>query len=242
MSNVIVGVGGIGSWLAPALNRLFPDEPLILFDGDVLEEKNLDRQFYRMEDLGLNKAEALIKRHALTNTQGEPRYYAAGLIPHGTEDILFCCADNNAARLAVLASADIDGCHAIIAANEYRSAEAYYYHRKWRATALDPRVYYPEILRDDGNDPRRPCTGQAAKTTPQLVSSNFMAAALAQQLALIWWLDQYELERETHQYLPYKLIANQSRLETHRVLDARKEENGKEETDQDHDQVVSGDQ
>mgnify|MGYP000856154200 CR=1 FL=1 len=62
------------------------------------------------------------------------------------------------------------------------SAEAYYYRRRWKGTARDPRVYYPEINQDRSGDPRATsigCTGEVQNQNRQLVSANLMAAALA---------------------------------------------------------------
>ena len=45
---VLVGAGGIGTWLAAGLVRLlewkFPVSALIIVDGDTYEEKNKERQ------------------------------------------------------------------------------------------------------------------------------------------------------------------------------------------------------
>lgn len=57
---IIVGCGGIGTWLAHAVGRTLefqaPGSVLVLVDGDNFEEKNVERQMF--EQLG-NKAHAL---------------------------------------------------------------------------------------------------------------------------------------------------------------------------------------
>jgi hypothetical protein len=124
---------------------------------------------------------------------------------------------------------DRTDCVAIIAANETHSAEAYYYHSAWKSTMVDPRVYYPDILTDRNNDPRRiaiGCTGEAQEKNPQLVTSNALAAALAGHLYALWALKFPEVDPGVLPRLPYKLVANMTALETYRVSDINKPTKG----------------
>ncbi len=215
MSTCIVGCGGVGSWLAPALRKLLPkDEPLCLIDGDKLESKNLDRQLFDASAIGLNKATALAQCYG--NMLDMPNWYTSNCMEHVPGDWLFCCADNNPARMACLDSADLVGLNLVIAANETHSAEAYFYCAGWKDGPLDPRIYYPELLTDRSGDPRAAaigCTGLAQAQTPQLASANFMAAALAQQLYVIWGMERFKLDRNIEGMLPFKLRSNLTRME-----------------------------
>jgi hypothetical protein len=226
MKTHIIGVGGVGSWLTHTLVKLVGDEPIVLHDGDRLEEKNLDRQLFSEEDIGQYKAEALSKKLGpdflnLYFTQHQAKYEE--------DDVLICCADNNPCRVAVLEEADRCSCRAIIAANEVTSAEAYFYDGApsdyFEAGGdLDPRVYYPELLKDKSGDPRAAaigCTGAAQLAQPQLVSANFMAAGLAQWLYILW-VTNYEKYNSSFNWtsLPYRFRANLSRLETSLIRDA----------------------
>jgi molybdopterin/thiamine biosynthesis adenylyltransferase len=215
----IVGCGGVGSWLAPSLCLLRNPNEIILVDGDSLEPKNLNRQLFEGDDIGKNKADALSRRY---ECQSIPEWYSLGMIEHEQSDWIFCCVDNNPARAAVLHSCDAYGAQAIIAANETTSSEAYYYRRAWKDTPLDPRVYYPEIRDDHTNDPRGEavgCTGEAQVANRQLVSANFSAAALAQNLFVLWGIKLGGLDKEVIPLLPYKFTANLSKLESFRVKD-----------------------
>lgn len=62
----IIGSGGTGSYLAEnVINHfnLFRDETKIkLIDGDVLEDKNLERQAFFQQEVGMNKCDALRTR------------------------------------------------------------------------------------------------------------------------------------------------------------------------------------
>jgi len=191
---------------------------ICLFDGDKLEPKNLDRQLFTDSDLGKNKAEALGERYGTHTAEG--CYYHSDRMPHESNEWLFCCADNHTARREVLRSCDRYGCRAIIAANETYSAEAYYYMPFWMDSQLDPRVYYPEIVSDRSGDPMARaigCTGEAQAQTPQLVSANFIAAALAQHLFVLWAMEAPKMSKEVHPKLPYKLVSNLSKIESFKI-------------------------
>jgi molybdopterin/thiamine biosynthesis adenylyltransferase len=209
---IVIGCGGVGSYLIPPLCKL--TQNILLMDGDTLEPKNLDRQLFSASDLGKNKAEALALRYGV---QHRPQYFSTGVIETTLGDVLMVCADNHAARHEALAQCDSTECTAIIAANETHSAEAYYYQHEWNGEKLDPRVYYPEILTDRSGDPRRRdagCTGEAQQLRPQLASANFMAAALALQLYVVWVMERPQLEDEALPHLPHKLTSTLTRLES----------------------------
>jgi len=56
---VVVGVGGIGSWVAFNLGLSGVVEKLILIDPDVIETSNLNRTPFRIADVGAHKVDAL---------------------------------------------------------------------------------------------------------------------------------------------------------------------------------------
>jgi molybdopterin/thiamine biosynthesis adenylyltransferase len=215
--NYIIGAGGGGSWLCPSLCMLRKPENVTVIDGDTLEEKNLNRQLYTEEQIGFNKAQALAEQY---HCEFNPAYYYTGLIQLDPRDWLLVCVDNMPARKAALESCDHFNCRAIFAANETNSAEAYLYLPDWKGTPLDPRVYYPEINTDVRGDPRAAaigCTGVAQEAVRQLVSSNFMSAALLQHLYVAWAIEAKKLDREARQYLPFKLVANLSKIESYQA-------------------------
>ena len=196
MRYVVIGGGGVGSYLLPPLAKLVDPKEILVVDGDTLEEKNLDRQLFGREFIGSNKAAALAATYGVT---GRCEYFSSGVVPEmdiSSDNWLFCCADNHACRRLCLSVCDEYDCRCIIAANEYLCSEAYYYERDWKETHNDPRTYYPIILTDNSDDPTSPegCTGHAATTrTPQLVIANQAAATLA--LWLFWF---HEKERPTY--------------------------------------------
>lgn len=196
---VIIGCGGVTSWLLPPLIKLLSGADhkpnLILVDGDTIETRNLERQWFSEDDIGKNKSLALGEKVAggeLT-VAAVQEYFTEGMqLPVDGINLYLCCADNHAARRAVLDTVDRIGGFAIVAGNEYTEAEAYFYEMGFKGTPLDPRQYYPAILTDHTGDPTRPqgCTGLAAVASPQLVLANFSAAN-----HLLWLLYHHFVER-----------------------------------------------
>lgn len=202
MKHYVIGAGGVGSWLVPKLIRL--EKNLILIDGDTLEEKNLDRQLFDRDQIGRNKAKALAERYGAWFV---PEYFSAGLPfddgPPTSDDLLWCCADNHAARRETLDACDLYGCRAIIAANEYVDAESYFYEQEMAHTPNDPRVFYPDILTDRSGDPLGPpgCV-EAARKSPQLVIANSAASEFAMWLFWFHFRERPQMEAETKPYWP----------------------------------------
>jgi molybdopterin/thiamine biosynthesis adenylyltransferase len=219
MNNIfIIGCGGVGSWLTPSLCLLAGAKNITICDGDKLEHKNLNRQLFTEDDIGRNKAEALAEKYGC---RAHPDWFHTGSFEIGSLDVLLVCVDNNPARRSALRATDMFNCMTIIGANETYSAEAYLYLPAWRDTRLDPRKYYD--LSSDTGDPMAAsigCTGKAQEETPQLVSANFMAAALMQHLFVLWAMEARKFDLNSgklFQNLPYKLNANLTRLENHLI-------------------------
>lgn len=206
---VIIGCGGVGSYLAYPLARLLthaaPGSELVLVDGDVLEEKNLARQNFSSSQVNQDKADALMQSLMLSGTydenllDGVGQYFTPGMEIPGNPEIptwFFCCVDNHTARKAVLSEVDSNPLYsAILGANEYTDAEAYFYENSFKDSPLDPRVYYPELasIEPDPDDPlrrRMGCnTDSALSETPQLVAANFSAA---NYMLWLFWFHYFE--------------------------------------------------
>lgn len=217
---IIVGAGGVGSWLAPAVCLLVRPENVVIIDGDALEPGNLNRQLFDTDALGMNKAEALAEKY---NCQSIGTYYYDGLMPDlGRDDWLLSCVDNHPARRSLLATCDQDGCQAVFGGNETTSAEAFYYQQCWKGSPMDPRVFYPEIATDEANDPRVRavgCTGVIQETKRQLVTANLMAASLMGHLLAVWHLEAPKTCKELRKHLPFHLIQNLSQNQTRKEID-----------------------
>lgn len=213
----LIGCGGVGSWVLPALIQIAKSSYIYLWDGDILELRNLDRQLFEFDDIGKNKATALVDRYSpenVTELQAKEEYFHEGS-EVGERSLILCCADNHAARRAALMKADETGSTVIIAGNEYTDADAYIYvPGLMRGGPNDPRVFAPEILTDRTGDPRQPagCTGVAALERPQLVLAN-MAASIHMLRLMWWWFAETEnLSVDTRPFWPvmHKTTASRS--------------------------------
>lgn len=226
-SIVVIGCGGVSSWMMAPLIKLLngcDHQPrIVLVDGDTIEERNLDRQWFDENHIGTNKADALASMIKYTGVHCVVEsYYTDGMqLPVTGMSLFLGCADNHSARRAILAAVDRGEGWAIIAGNEYTEAEAYYYERGMAGTQLDPRVYYPAILTDNSGDPTRPagCTGLAAQLSPQLVLANFSAAN-----HLLWLFYHHFMERPWNkeyvkEFMPIKTWNYGSRFITTRACD-----------------------
>jgi len=213
MNHYIIGAGGCGSWLAPALLMLNRG-PVIVVDGDTLEPSNLNRQLFSAADIGKNKAVALADRY--DNLTAIPEYYRHGGIHFQPDDVIFGCADNHPARRAILEACDEFQCRACVAGNGYTDIDAYWYTHHYRGTPKDPRVYYPDLLTDESGDPTRPrgCTGEVLNDTPQLVIANIGAVYAA--LHLYWFYTEHnrDIPIETLDHWPLRHIGSAMRLST----------------------------
>lgn len=219
MRVIIIGCGGVGSWLAASMVKLVSPENVLLIDGDRLEKKNLDRQLFDESDIDDFKASALGRR---LGCEAHDEWYSSTLMAHEPTDWLMACVDNHPARAAILGACDYNECSTIMGSNETHSAEAFVYRKGWRDTPLDPRVYYKEILEVTHGDPRAAaigCTGEAQVENRQLVSANFMAAALMQHLFVAHAMEGPNLDAKARSYLPHRTSSNLSRLEFIRVVD-----------------------
>jgi molybdopterin/thiamine biosynthesis adenylyltransferase len=194
----VIGCGGIGGWLANALAKTLTEkDELILVDGDKLEKKNLDRQLFSKDDIGIHKCVAMadqLSYGARCNVSYKPQYLGEAdedgnhiEFDKSPDNWVLVGADNHPARALALEMCDVAGIRCISAANGYEDAEAFIYLPSWEGTPRDPRVYYPEILTDKTDDPLSPpCTGEVLKSTPQLAIANMCAASYAMWLLWFW--------------------------------------------------------
>tara|TARA_R100000406_G_scaffold95597_1_gene90408 strand:- start:613 stop:1323 length:711 start_codon:yes stop_codon:yes gene_type:complete len=228
---MVIGAGGVGSWLIPALQKLRPDDYIEVWDGDILEEKNMDRQLFDDEHIDMNKAWAMKEKYG-GYVGARDRYYTHGADSEITDKtFIFGCADNHPARKEILTTADRTDCKVIIGGNSYTDADGYFYENVWRDTPCDPRVYYPDILTDTSGSPVHAagCTGEAQRETPQLVLANYWAAA--HMLHLFWYhteiapnLDRSsELYEQMRQNMPMLERNSAYKFETLTVNDLNKQ-------------------
>lgn len=217
LTPLIIGAGGVTSYLLPVLLNTFHLSSGVIVDGDRLEERNLDRQLFNPSLIGQNKAEALCRTHRLKSSvlRPFPNYFTATTDLQSLEmdgfDVLICAADNHKARREALDFVDRlyynynhENVFAILGGNEYFDSEAFFYKPAWQDTVLDPRVRYEEILTSDEGSPLVSCTGVAQSATPQLAIANHRCAAMIMHLLWVWYAPKPEQE----DYLPIEISAS----------------------------------
>ena len=206
----LIGAGGIGCFLAPALSRMVKDpQEICIVDQDTVEKKNLSRQMYTKEHIGENKALILAMSIA---SQCDQTWFNEGTMIK-PNSVLFCCADNIPCRRDTLMVADRTDSVAVIGGNETWSSEAYIYFPKWNGSEYDPRVYYPKLLTVNTGRPDDPC--HSAKTddeTPQTIMANMTAANFMVRLYFAWTDDRGRLTWRTKKSKPVHLRAERTIL------------------------------
>ena len=87
---MIIGVGGIGSYLAPLLNKV-GTYSMFLADPDIVEEKNLSYQNFDKTTVGKKKVNSLyLNRHI----RSDYPIKTDACLRKDKMDLIVCCADN----------------------------------------------------------------------------------------------------------------------------------------------------
>lgn len=191
---IVVGAGGTGSFAIPALARLLAfhedgrEANLTIIDGDVYEEKNMERQMFPKEYVGRNKADTMASQLQLTGVRLEGTCHTqylhaptvlAGIIASSRDGLVVVigCVDNDATRAVLMAGIKevnrpvlyIDG------ANELDTASLI----TWMYVPGDPVMSPPDAVYPQYAQPADTMPGGCwAKTpsTPQLITANMASA------------------------------------------------------------------
>ena len=109
MRNImIIGAGGIGSYLVDFLSRINTNEyergkrmlyDITVYDSDVVESKNLGYQNYSPDDVGRNKSDCLADKYRSVNSEPFDVLVESQLSKNF--DLIVCCVDNLATRRLV---------------------------------------------------------------------------------------------------------------------------------------------
>jgi hypothetical protein len=190
---ILIGAGGVSSYLVPAWCKTFPHDNLIIMDGDRLEKGNLDRQLFDSSAIGQYKATALAEKYgckAINEYFDHESLESNDLNPEDISCIL-CAVDNHVARYETIKfshdyrSWDIS---AILGANEYYTSQAYIFNPTIQEMYIDnkpwPLFKYPEIATDKSHDPTNPSCVEQQESEPQLAGVNMITASLMMQLAI----------------------------------------------------------
>ena len=202
---IIIGVGGIGSYLADFIGRVVnvnaPGSQLMLIDGDQFEPKNAERQNFSKygnkaksvssdlmqkldETLVIAKPAWIVSEEKATSNsedeEGVSLISAETLLKDG--DVVFCCVDNFGARKLVFdAASKIDNIDVFTGGNEEDGfGSTYYYRRRDGVDVTDhPAVHHPEFSNPpDKNPGEMSCADRALVVSgTQLIATNVAVAA-----------------------------------------------------------------
>lgn len=174
----LVGVGGVGHLLVPALREFQPDE-LILVDMDVFEEKNLTRQPLSRGNLHKYKTDVMRETYAdeTYNITGYPATFKDTItdptctIPFS--DLIIAAVDNNNARNSIRDYCIDHQIPMIYCGNENTSGQAHLLYPENFNTPIDPWVIHPE-LNEDGKSSPESCS---RNPNDQTYATNVITAA-----------------------------------------------------------------
>ena len=98
----IIGCGSVGSTLADVLAR-FGLSNFVLYDFDVVEDKNIANQMFDLRDVGLPKVDALERRLKYINDEIKVHKVAEGWESGANlSGYIFLCVDSIAVRKAIV--------------------------------------------------------------------------------------------------------------------------------------------
>lgn len=159
---VFIGSGGTGTYVLKEFSRYISHSKaaeliggMTIVDGDIIEEKNLNRQAFTQEDIGYNKATVMAT--VLNEAFGlQYKAYAKyilssadirGIVDDGSIPVIIGCVDNHGCRLDCEEFfQNSDTCIYIDAANEFHEGECVVALRMKGETLAPCRShYFPEI-------------------------------------------------------------------------------------------------
>lgn len=102
----VVGVGAVGSQVVERLVRLNLSDKIIVYDDDVVEEKNLNNQAYLYEHIGIPKVEAIADLSQKIDPTGKirTRKKKVEMLAHQANDVVVLAIDNFHSRGKILQS------------------------------------------------------------------------------------------------------------------------------------------
>jgi molybdopterin/thiamine biosynthesis adenylyltransferase len=221
---LIIGAGGVASYLLPVLLKAFKPEQLTIYDKDILEERNLDRQMFSQGNVGNNKAEALLNTifyegyQAICPHRVIKDWFTASTVIPDSVDAIICVADNHEARRNAIQAAYDKGIRCYLGGNEYFDSEAYVTWADHAGTKADPRIRYPLIATSTEGSPTS-CQGEEQDIHPQLAVANFMCAAKILHLLYAWETYYtglgFKESREVEKHLPLEISSSIYTSEQH---------------------------
>src|SRR5216684_2771028 len=196
---VIIGLGGIGSWLTQALAPMLAFDAdvswqLILIDADRYEERNRGRQAFtdygdkalvqfdwvqsHFPEIAVVGDVAFVSAAAGLPVRGVPVVAASSLLEEG--DVVLSAVDNHSTRLVLsLACQRLRDVTLISGGNELTDGNVQLYVRR-RGRDVTPPIesYHPEIAAPLVKPPQEMSCEELSRSAPQLLATNLMCASI----------------------------------------------------------------
>tara|TARA_Y100001963_G_scaffold159119_1_gene261405 strand:- start:710 stop:1405 length:696 start_codon:yes stop_codon:yes gene_type:complete len=198
MKLTIIGCGGVGLRLVRELseNPFKNISRIKVYDGDTVEEKNLERQKFLPDLIGVNKAKAALETYKIEGATAHPYDWTSLETP---EDITIIATDNIESRLLLLDQIDnstndpllISAANADISEGMGVGSTSWAYKQDWKDNPhADPRIRSQlgeiESINQTQIDAGRPCSDSSE---PQTGLANAGACQRALELMVLWMSD-----------------------------------------------------
>lgn len=199
---ILVGAGGIGTWLASGLIRLlewkYPGSAMIIVDGDNYEAKNKERQdFSKLGNKAVVKASELAPQFPNTTVIPVPKWVVAddysGVADESSpkitatqlireNDIVFAVVDNFAARKILFdAAAKLDNIDVFTGGNDDALFGSIYHYQKRNGEEITvhPSEFHPEYHNPPDKNPGELSCQERSEIEggTQLLATNMAVAA-----------------------------------------------------------------
>jgi molybdopterin/thiamine biosynthesis adenylyltransferase len=186
----IVGAGGVASYLVPVLSKFqIADVSIMIMDGDTLEERNIDRQLFKEDEIGVNKAEALAHKYGAGHVNEYLTANNTRSVMVHQPDVIMCLVDNDEGRKQAYMLCKEFKIPFLTAANELFDASARFIHPDWHGTDKCLLKVNPDIMNPSPTEGIN-CTGRMAEQFPQLAIANHAAASLLLHLFYIHFIEE----------------------------------------------------
>lgn len=164
-----------------------------IFDGDVVEEKNLARQAFTMEDVGRNKAAVMAEilnetfdlsfvAHDIYVTKKEQivKSFSKSVSNVPVVPVFISCVDNHACRLLLEQIYEsVDNCILFDSGNEFTTGEVVYAYKSDKVSyGLLRSGYFPDVKEGDLRNREEMSCEELNSVSPQHIFTNMVAGNL----------------------------------------------------------------
>lgn len=191
----VIGAGGTGTYFLKEFARFVADKKemfhsMTIFDGDIVEQKNLKRQCFMEEDIGRNKAAVMaeilndsfglsfVSKDCFLNSTSqlkENSYGNAKVVP-----LIVSCVDNHGCRMILEKFFEKEeDCIYFDSANEFDNGEVVFsYKANGKVCGPTRSYYFPQIKLGDVRNREEISCEELNNVAPQHIFTNMQAGHL----------------------------------------------------------------